>query len=96
MDNIENKVAFGMIFDDVEMNELVHGVSLQPGCVRVSVDGDIQPDAKIPVPIPGEIETVRQAIGSQVAWPRDLIIFNVPIAEEVCVLLFMFYHLLLS
>lgn len=58
------------------MNVAVHGVPLKPGHVRVSVDGHIQPDASVPVPIPGEIEIVRQAVGSQLAWPRDLIILS--------------------
>ena len=57
---IENKVAFGLLFDD---------------CVRVSMDGPIQGQAKIPNPVLGEIETVEQTVGSYVLWPRDLIIF---------------------
>lgn len=57
------------------MNVSVHGVPLKPGHVRVSVDGHIQPEASVPVPIPGEIEVVRQAVGSHVAWPRELIIY---------------------
>ncbi|KAL8118102.1 hypothetical protein AgCh_015854 [Apium graveolens] len=76
LDCIENKVAFGTVFDDhEEMNVSVHGVPLKPGHVRVSVDGHIQPEASVPVPIPSEIEVVRQAVGSHVAWPRELIIY---------------------
>ncbi|KAL8100683.1 hypothetical protein AgCh_032803 [Apium graveolens] len=40
------------------------------------VDRVIQEDALVPVPIVGEIETVRQAVGSYLAWPRDLISFT--------------------
>ncbi|XP_074347261.1 uncharacterized protein LOC141686103 [Apium graveolens] len=72
---IENKVAFGLLFDDDDMNKSIHGLSMQPGCARVSVDGPIQGQAKIPVPVVGEIETVEQAVGSYISWPRDLIIF---------------------
>ncbi|XP_074355808.1 uncharacterized protein LOC141695465 [Apium graveolens] len=72
---IENKVAFGLLFDDDDMNKSIHRLPMQPGCARVSVDGPIQGQAKIPVPVVGEIETVEQAIGSYVSWPRDLIIF---------------------
>ncbi|XP_074355827.1 uncharacterized protein LOC141695484 [Apium graveolens] len=76
LDCIENKVAFGTVFDDhEEMNVSVHGMPLKPEHVRVSVDGHIQPEASVPVPIPGEIEVVRQAVGSHVAWPRELIIY---------------------
>ncbi|KAL1818593.1 hypothetical protein ACET3Z_013462 [Daucus carota] len=73
VDNIENKVAFGTIFDDTELNTVVHGVPIQPGHVRVAVDGAIQGDALLPVPVEGELETVKQAIGSMVSWPEDLI-----------------------
>lgn len=76
MDIIDNKVAFGMVFSEAAMGKLVHGVPLQPGHVRVSVDGIIKEDAWVPVPIIGEIETVRQAVGSHLAWPQDLIIFT--------------------
>ena len=83
MDSRENKVAFGMIFEDEKMNESIHGVPMPKGCIRVSVDGAIQGDALIPVPIRGEIENVNQAIGSQVAWPLDLVIF--PDVDVVCI-----------
>ncbi|XP_074327494.1 uncharacterized protein LOC141665408 [Apium graveolens] len=36
---------------------------------------NVSPEASVPVPIPGEIEVVRQAVGSHVAWPRELIIY---------------------
>ncbi|KAL8121084.1 hypothetical protein AgCh_018015 [Apium graveolens] len=80
---LENKVAFGLLFDDEDMNKSVHGVPIQPGCAHVSVDGPIQGQAKIPTPVVGEIETVDQAVGSHVSWPRDLIIFpNAPTAKS--------------
>ena len=86
---IENKVAFGLLFDDDNMNKSIHGVPIESRCVRVSMDGPIQGQAKIPKPVPGEIETVEQAVGSYVSWPRDLIIFpNAPptIPTMVCTL----------
>lgn len=83
MDNIENKVAFGVVFDEGDMGTLVHGVPLKQGCLRVSIDGCIRPDALVPVPVVGEIEMVHQAVGSQLAWPQELIIFTTtaPIVE---------------
>lgn len=74
VDTIANKVAFGLLFDDEEMSKSIHGKPMPPGCARVSVDGPIQGDAMIPFLIVGEIETVDQAVGSHVSWPRDLII----------------------
>ncbi|KAL8113768.1 hypothetical protein AgCh_020895 [Apium graveolens] len=82
VDVIENKVAFGMVFSEDGMSMLVHGVPLEPGYARVQVDGTIKEDASVPVPIAGEIETVRQVVGSFVAWPKNLIIFSPPTAEK--------------
>lgn len=64
-----------MLFDEEDMNNSVHGMPLQPGFVRVSVDGSIQGKALVPMPIPGEIETVEQAVGSHVSWPQNMISF---------------------
>lgn len=76
---IENKVAFGLLFDDEDMNKSIHGVPMQAGCSRVSVDGPINGDALIPIPVVGEMETVNQAVGSHVSWPRNLnIVPNAP------------------
>ncbi|XP_074362226.1 uncharacterized protein LOC141702446 [Apium graveolens] len=75
LDIIDNKVAFGVIFDDGDMASTIHGVPLKPKHARVSVDEIIQGDAQVPVPIAGEIETVEQAVGSLLAWSRDLIIY---------------------
>lgn len=83
MDNIDNKVAFGVVFDDDNMCKKVHGLPLERGFVRVSVDGIIKPDALVPVPIAGEIETVRQAIGTHLAWPENMIIFTSTPSVEV-------------
>lgn len=85
MGSIDNKVAFGVAFDEGDgMGTAVHGVPLKPGFIRVGVDGSIKDEALVPVPIVGEIETVHQAIGSHLAWPRDLIIFTENSCPEVC------------
>ncbi|XP_074356002.1 uncharacterized protein LOC141695672 [Apium graveolens] len=74
--NVEGIWIKNTVFDDhEEMNVSVHGVPRKPVHVRVSVDGHIQLEASVPVPIPGEIEVVRQAVGSHVAWPHELIIY---------------------
>lgn len=83
VDTIENKVAFGMVFSEGDMSDDVHGVPLQRGYVRVSVDGSIQDGALVPVPIFGEIETVRQAVGSLLAWPEDMVILTSPVQVSI-------------
>ncbi|XP_040374987.1 uncharacterized protein LOC112200371 [Rosa chinensis] len=78
VDTISNIVAFGTVFDDEDMTMTIHGVPLKEGCLKVSVDGDIQGDARLPFPVLGEMELVREAIGSHVAWPEELVIRKHP------------------
>lgn len=74
MERIDNKVAFGVVFsDDGELSKDIHGIPMKSGCLRVSVDGCISPNALLPVPIPGEMETVEQVVGAHVAWPENMI-----------------------
>lgn len=70
---IENKVAFGYVINCQGESSKIHGREMPVGCIRVSVDGFSKPDALLPVPVPGEMETVIQALGSHVAWPEELI-----------------------
>ncbi|KAM5570104.1 hypothetical protein ABKV19_017226 [Rosa sericea] len=74
VDNINNIVAFGSVFEEGELSKTLHGVPLKEGTVRVSVDGILKPDAVLPFPIEGEMEFVREALGSHVAWPDDLVV----------------------
>lgn len=78
--SIDTKVAFGVVFpvEDGSSNK-IHGKDMPPGCLRVSVDGCTKPDALLPVPVPGEMEVVHQAVGSLVAWPAELICFSQPV-----------------
>lgn len=77
MDSRANKVAFGMAFpEEGDMSKIIHGKPMPAGCLRVSVDGWIKPDALIPYPVAGVLETVKDAVGSHVAWPKDFIIFR--------------------
>lgn len=72
--NTTNIVAFGTIVEDESANKTIHGTKFREDCIRVTVDGGIQYDAALPCPVKDELETVRQAIGSHVAWPKNLII----------------------
>ncbi|KAK1368032.1 hypothetical protein POM88_034125 [Heracleum sosnowskyi] len=88
VDTVKNKVAFGLLFDDEGMNSFIHGVPMQPGFVRVLVDGPIKDDALIPVPVVGEIEIVDQDVGSHISWPWNLIIINAPSIARVILIVF--------
>jgi hypothetical protein len=74
--SITNIVAFGTLLEDEFVNTTIHGVPLEEGSVRVSVDGDIQSEALLPFPVKDEMETVGQAVGSHVAWPKEFVIWR--------------------
>lgn len=74
--SINNIVAIASI---VEVNidyskQTIHGVPLGEGNVRVSIVRPLIPEAKLPFPIKDEIMTVKDAVGTYIAWPRELII----------------------
>lgn len=71
VDTINNIVALGTV---ILLNGPVHGVPLGDANVRVSIDVPIKGEALLPIPIGDEIVTLRQAIGTHVAWPRNLVL----------------------
>ncbi|PRQ45734.1 putative transposase, Tnp1/En/Spm [Rosa chinensis] len=75
--SIDNVVAVATIIEGNGEcnNELIHGIPLGEGNIRVSIVRSIVDEALLPFPIKDEILTVRDAIGTYVAWPKDLIIF---------------------
>lgn len=63
------------------LGDLIHNTPIPAGHLRVSVDYPIDPDALVPVPdVALDIRSVRDAVGSFVAWPLDLIFID----DEVC------------
>ena len=75
--SISNIVAYAKI-DEVPvvegLEQTIHGVRLAGENARVSITKVLQSDAKIPFPIGDEIVTVQEAVGTFVAWPRDMIV----------------------
>jgi hypothetical protein len=61
--------------------DLLHHRPLPDGHLKVSVDVVLDKDALLPIPdIVSETTFLRDAIGSFVAWPLDLIFID----DEVC------------
>ena len=98
--SVSNIVAYGRV-DEIPLAEgcepTLHGICLSKENARVSISYAIQEDAKIPFPVGDEIVTVKQTIGSFIAWPRDLVVGNtsstqvlstpkVKIDDSVCVI----------
>lgn len=81
MDNI---VAIGTFVEVVieSSKQTIHGISLGEENARVSIIRTIVDDAKLPFPINDEIITVRDAIGTCVAWPKNPIV-PPPTAQKV-------------
>ena len=84
VDSVDNVVAFGTISEiNVDAtNQTIHGVPLGKENARVSITKAVVPDALLPIPVKGEIMTVQDALGTFVAWPRNLISNNV-VTEKV-------------
>lgn len=74
--SINNIVAIASIVEvDIECsNQTIHCVPLGDKNVRVSILRPLVPEAKLPFPIKDDIVTVKDAVGTFIAWPRDLIV----------------------
>ncbi|KAL8090932.1 hypothetical protein AgCh_040125 [Apium graveolens] len=81
VNTIDNKVAFGMVYPGKDKKK-VHGIDIPLGHKCVSVDGLLKPDALLPVPVPGEMVTVRDALGSFLTWPEGLISYTTPAIKK--------------
>ncbi|KAM5554057.1 hypothetical protein ABKV19_026008, partial [Rosa sericea] len=72
VDTKDNIVAMGTV---IMLDGPIHGVPLGAENVRISVDVSIKEDAYLPIPnVSGDIFTIKQAIGTHVAWPRHLVL----------------------
>lgn len=71
IDSTLNIVAYATVDTKADV---VHGKAIEEENARVSITRAIQGSAKIPFPIKDEIETVEQAVGTYISWPRHLII----------------------
>ncbi|XP_074347013.1 uncharacterized protein LOC141685832 [Apium graveolens] len=71
----DNVVAYAIIGNDVLGGEkILHGLPLAKENARVSITRVVSGSAAIPVPVGDEIKTVNEAVGTYIAWPRDLIL----------------------
>ncbi|XP_063940008.1 uncharacterized protein LOC108203822 [Daucus carota subsp. sativus] len=74
--SLSNIVAFAKMHEVPVLDgreQTIHGVKLGEANARVSITQVIQGNAKIPFPIGDEIVSVQEAMGTFIAWPKDLI-----------------------
>ncbi|KAF7113061.1 hypothetical protein RHSIM_RhsimUnG0164900 [Rhododendron simsii] len=72
--SIENIVAHGRMYERVSSDETIHTLPLGELNVRVCVDFVIIPHALLPIPIPGDVTSVGEAVGYELAWPKNLVL----------------------
>lgn len=67
-------VAHATLIEVQVDNPTVHGIPLGKDNLRVSIYASFNDDALLPIPVRGELETVGQAKGSVVAWPKQFVL----------------------
>ncbi|KAM7265227.1 hypothetical protein ACFE04_002910 [Oxalis oulophora] len=81
VDGVRNIVAIGrVVADSATNNEVVHFRVLSSSNYKVEVKFAIIGSAKVPIP-GGEIELVREAVQSFIAWPKELVSFDKSVDE---------------
>ena len=77
-------VAAGLVFEKFEPNDTVHHMSLGEDNVRVSIDKVYHPDTNLPIPVANaDMMTVKDALGSQVAWPKKHVLLDVEVMHII-------------
>ena len=74
---VDNIVAYGTAFFKDPPGQLCHGYPLGDANVRVSIDHAKEEKAAVPYPTE-DIKTVKQAMGSIISWPKELVIRLAP------------------
>ncbi|KAL6214278.1 hypothetical protein ACLB2K_013715 [Fragaria x ananassa] len=69
-------VALATFCTNDDPSTVCHGYAMGDDKLRVSIHTAIEEKALIPFPVGDEIKTVKQAMGSWVMWPKNLIIYN--------------------
>ncbi|KAL0559625.1 hypothetical protein IC582_004240 [Cucumis melo] len=73
---VDNIVATGTVFERISTDQIVYGVRLEEGDVRVLIELACDSHSLLPIPVVGSIYSVHDAIGSHVPWPRYLIVIE--------------------
>src|SRR5262249_9561784 len=81
-------VAKGKVMDYGGPGAILHGRELGQGNYKVMVTVAFENDALVPCPT-DEVETVYDAVGGIVAWPSELVIFDMEVLFEIS---FYYFH----
>ncbi|KAF9623081.1 hypothetical protein IFM89_036478 [Coptis chinensis] len=71
-----NVVAKGIVYEELGPKTKLHNVPLGPNNARVSVDKILggKDHVALPIPFRDELVILKDALGSQVAWPKHLVL----------------------
>lgn len=94
MGSIENIVAHGTMYETVSSDEAMH-TQLGDSNVCVTIDFVIVPYARLPIPVPGSVTLVGEAVGYQVAWPKNLVLVDDEVKFFIVTYLFFFERILI-
>ena len=74
--SIDHIVAHATVMKCDDPSQTVHGVPLGDKSLRVFIYCALEEKALVPFSMQDEIRTVKQAMGSWVAWLKELIIMS--------------------
>lgn len=77
-----NIVAEGMFIKKDGPDEIIHNVLYGEHNVRVSITKVFSPYAILPIPVPDEMEIVKDALGLLVTWPKQFVLLDVEVNVE--------------
>ncbi|KAF9595202.1 hypothetical protein IFM89_037788 [Coptis chinensis] len=74
-----NIVAKGKVYVELGPETKLHNVPLGPNNARVSVDKILEgkDHVALPIPVRDELVILKDALGSQVAWPKHLVVDSI-------------------
>ncbi|KAF9595261.1 hypothetical protein IFM89_038264, partial [Coptis chinensis] len=79
MGSKSNIVAKGKVYVELGPETKLHNVPLGPNNARVSVDKILEgkDHVALPIPVRDELVILKDALGSQVAWPKHLVVDSI-------------------
>ncbi|KAL6125729.1 hypothetical protein ACLB2K_073783 [Fragaria x ananassa] len=84
--SLDNIVATGTSMKTDDPDQLFHGYPLGDQNICVLIDIAKQEYAKVPFLVDDDIKKVRQAMGSWIAWPENLVIYTFVSPLEVSII----------
>lgn len=69
-----NIVAEGLVFRRNGSDEKIHNIPLGENSVCMSIENVLSPNDILSISVPGQMETIKDALGSLIAWPKEFVL----------------------